>query len=402
MHQLTIRGNDAGQRLDKFLRKCLPALPPSLLYKSIRTKKIKVNRRRAVGGQILREGDTVQLFLPDEFFPEAGSPGSPTDSALRLTPRVDILYEDSDILLAVKPAGMASQPDERTPGGTLIDHIKAYLAHTGEYRPSEEQSFAPALCNRIDRGTVGIVIAAKNAAALREMNALIRARAVRKFYLLVCHGHFEEYDRAGVLRHYLVKDSARNRVTLYDRRPEGEEARTCATRYRVLAQRSDPALSLVEAELLTGRTHQIRAQFARVGHPLLGEGKYTRDSRADRAMGYKTQALAAYRVSFPRKFPGESLPSSAPESCGERLTSAAPVFPKGCLPDVRGRVFTLPREKIYFLSELFSGVPLPQMPTPDEEEDETAHKAGNTFPEKAAPGDLHEGGTGKPPEGRGD
>ena len=163
MKEFIIGANDADQRLDKFVLKATTGLPKSLLYKAIRTKKIKVNRKRCEIGQILKEGDSVQMFLAPDFF------GQREERFLTLTPNLSVVYEDEQLLICDKPVGLSCHADETQETGTLIDHIKAYLAQKGEYRPEEENSFAPALCNRIDRNTSGLVIAAKTAVALREM-----------------------------------------------------------------------------------------------------------------------------------------------------------------------------------------------------------------------------------------
>jgi len=296
MRTIKIGKNDAGQRLDKFLTKSLKALPVSLAYKFIRTKKIKVNRKRAEPGQILSEGDTLQLFIAEEFFAKEG------DAELwkTIVPHIKPVYEDENIIICNKPAGVLVHDDSEGDTDTLINHIKAYLYRKGEYDPDSEQSFAPALCNRIDRNTSGLVIAAKNAEALRAMNELIRSGKVKKKYLCIAHGIFEK--KADTLKGYLSKDSDKNLVTVYKNPPRGikpGEVKTILTRYKVLAEKGtgDEALSLLEVDLLTGRTHQIRAHLASIGHPLLGDGKYG-ISRADRAQGYRHQALCSYSLEF--------------------------------------------------------------------------------------------------------
>ncbi|MBQ8416197.1 MAG: RluA family pseudouridine synthase, partial [Clostridia bacterium] len=175
-----MKRNDAGQRLDKFLNKAVKSLPLSLMYKYIRTKKIKVNRARTHQSYILCEGDEIQLFIRDEFF---ASPEKDTGALMRITPKLDIVYEDANILLLNKRPGVLVHEDTEAAENTLIMHVKAYLAQKGEYLPEDEQSFAPALCNRIDRNTGGIVIAAKSAEALRDMNEKIRNDELRKCYL---------------------------------------------------------------------------------------------------------------------------------------------------------------------------------------------------------------------------
>ena len=294
MQILTIRKNDAGQRLDKFLSKAVKGLPMSLMYKYIRTKKIKVNRARTQQSYILQEGDTVQLFIRDEFF---DSPEQDMGALSRIKPKLTIAYEDANIILCNKRPGVLVHEDTEGADNTLIMHIKAYLYQKGEYDPDAEQSFAPALCNRIDRNTGGIVIAAKNAEALREMNEKIREDQLRKFYYCAVHGTMPR--REDTLYGYLVKDSRNNMVTVSDRKMPG--GKQIITKYRVCRVRDGN--SLLEVELVTGRTHQIRAHLSHIGHPLLGDGKYG-VNREEKRQGYKYQALYAWRLQF--HFPDES------------------------------------------------------------------------------------------------
>ena len=287
MKEFTIGTNDAGQRLDRFLAKAVPLLPASLAQKYIRIKRIKLNGGRAERDSRLKAGDVLQLYINDEFFDK---PREDNAFLTVATPKLNIVYEDAHILLVDKRPGLAVHPhDGAEYGRTLIDHIQAYLYQKREWRPREENSFTPALCNRIDRNTGGIVIAAKTAEALRVMNQKIKDRELDKRYLAIVEG--TPKPREGSLKGYLFKDAKKNRVFVTDTPQTG--AKSCQTNYRVITSRD--GLSLVECELITGRTHQIRAQFAHAGHPLLGDGKYGKlDKRFDRTY----QALYSYRLTF--------------------------------------------------------------------------------------------------------
>ena len=287
MKELTIGTNDAGQRLDRFLAKAVPLLPASLAQKYIRLKRIKLNGGRAQRDSRLNPGDVLQLYINDEFFDKPREDNAYLTVA---TPKLNIVYEDEHILLVDKRPGIAVHPhDGAEYGRTLIDHIQSYLYQKREWRPREENSFTPALCNRIDRNTGGIVIAAKTAMALRVMNQKIKDREMDKRYLAIVEG--TPKPKEGSLKGYLFKDEKKNRVFVTDKMQPG--AKSCQTNYKVLT--SQNGLSLVECELITGRTHQIRAQFAHAGHPLLGDGKYGKlDKRFDR----NYQALYSYKLTF--------------------------------------------------------------------------------------------------------
>ena len=287
MKEFTIGPNDAGQRLDRFLAKAVPLLPASLAQKYIRIKRIKCNGARAERDTRLKSGDVLQLYINDEFFDKPREDNAYLTVA---TPKLNIVYEDENILLVDKRPGLAVHPhDGAEYGRTLIDHIQSYLYQKREWRPREENAFTPALCNRIDRNTGGIVIAAKTAEVLRVLNQKIKDREMDKRYLAIVEG--TPKPTTGSLKGYLFKDAKKNRVFVTDTPQPG--AKTCQTNYKVL--QSAKGLSLVECELITGRTHQIRAQFAHAGHPLLGDGKYGKlDKRFDR----NYQALYSYKLTF--------------------------------------------------------------------------------------------------------
>lgn len=295
MRRFDINKNDGGQRVDKFVSKTVWGLPPALMYKFIRTKRIKVNGKRAKENQILAVGDYVEMYIPDEFFSKE------TDTCEYATARIklDIAYEDSNIIICDKKPGILvhngdegdkakSEEAERT---TLLFAIKAYLFQKGEYDPKCENSFAPSLCNRIDRNTGGLVIAAKNAEALRVMNDLIRDGKIDKRYLCAVHG--SPKPESAVLHGYLFKNTKTKTVRIDSVKTQG--SKEAVTEYRTLAYNDELDVSLLEIRLHTGRTHQIRAHMASISHPLVGEGKYA-TNKNDRAIGYKYQALYSYRL----------------------------------------------------------------------------------------------------------
>ena len=287
MKEFIITKNDATLRLDKFIQKNCPTLPSSLMFKYIRTKRIKVNSKRAEISTRLCEGDVVSAYINDEFFTEV----KPKYDFLAASKNIDIVYEDNNILLANKKQGLLVHPDKNEYGDTLIARIQHYLYDKGEYDPSCENSFRPALANRIDRNTGGIVIAAKNAEALRILCDKIKCREIDKRYLTVVHGTPKQ--KSATLEGFLEKNEDKNKVYLLKNKTEN--ARTIKTKYTVL--QSENNLSLLEIELITGRTHQIRAHMSSIGHPLLGDGKYGK-LKNDKKLGFNKQALYSYKLTF--------------------------------------------------------------------------------------------------------
>ena len=293
---VTVKENDAGQRLDKFLTKTYRNLPTSMLYKAIRKKDIRLNGKRCDIADRLQTGDVLSLFLPDDVLEVS----APAYDFLRASRQLDIVYEDEHILLLNKKAGLLVHPDDKEFGDTLIARVQRYLYEKGSYDPAAEQSFAPALVNRIDRNTSGIVIAAKTAVALRVLNDKLKNREIEKYYLCIVHGTMPRQE--DTLEGYLEKNEAQNRVYVSDTARQG--SRTIRTRYRVLE--AHDGLSLLEIHLLTGRTHQIRAHLASIGHPLLGDGKYGTNA-LNKGTGFDKQALCSYRLQFAFTTPAEEL-----------------------------------------------------------------------------------------------
>lgn len=296
MKSYTVTKNDAGQRLDKYLTKSFPNLPKSLMYKYIRLKRIKVNARRAEISTRLAEGDVIDLYISDEFFEKKET----LYDFMSASKHIDIVYEDENIILLNKKAGLLSHPDDSEYIDTLITRVKRYLYEKGEWQPQQENSFTPALVNRIDRNTSGIVICAKTAEALRVLNQKMKDRELHKLYLCIVHGKMpKEHD---ILEGYLTKDEKKNKVFI-SRKPS-PEAKSIRTKYTVLGYRD--GLSLLEIDLLTGRTHQIRAHLASIGHPLLGDGKYGKNELNKKA-GYKKQCLCSYKLIFDFTTPAGEL-----------------------------------------------------------------------------------------------
>lgn len=288
MKEFYINKNDAGQRLDKYITKSFPLLPQSLMYKYIRSKRIKVNNKRSEISYRLKENDLVSLYINDEFFEES----KPKYDFLNAGKSVKLVYEDENIILIDKPAGLLSHPDEDNYTDTAITRIKRYLYEKGEYVPDSEMSFAPALVNRIDRNTCGIIIAAKNAEALRILNEKLKNRELHKLYLCIVMGKLK--NPSGLIEGFLEKNEKQNKV--YISNTSTDKSKSIATKYNVLGYKN--GLSLVEVELLTGRTHQIRASFSHLGVPLLGDGKYGTNAQNKQFGGYKKQFLYSYKLAF--------------------------------------------------------------------------------------------------------
>lgn len=255
MIEYNISENDCGIRIDKFLFKATTA-PGSLIYKAFRKKDVKVNGKWVREEYILSKNDVVRIFISEEFKARKKVSLCPLEA--------EIIYEDENIIVFNKPSNLPCQPDSAHKNGTLSDMLKSYLYEKGEYDFKNENSFSPALCNRIDTNTKGLVIGAKNAASLREMNFLIKTRQVSKYYKCRIEGKLLKSHDA--VEAFIIKDEKTNVSRI------ASEGKSISMKYWVTASFENE--TEIEVLLTTGRSHQIRAYFSSIGYPLVGDKKY--------------------------------------------------------------------------------------------------------------------------------
>ena len=313
---ITIDKNDAGQRLDRFLRKYLHRAPLSMIYRMIR-RDVKVNGRRAEQKTVLKEGDELILYMSDEQLGRLTEIKNSQPAAKRT---FRIIYEDDGILIVNKPAGLLIHGDSREKKNTLVNQVIDYLIRKGEYVPRQEKSFTPAAANRLDRNTSGMVLFGKDAETLRDLSAMIRERGcIEKHYMTVVKGIFPE---SRILTGKAEKDEKHNRVMI--RGEDSEKGRLVVTEATPLASGGD--MTLLDINLVTGRTHQIRAHLASEGFPVAGDVKYG-DPLLNRRLlseyGLKSQFLHAFRLDFTKtagslsRLQGRSFTDPLPDTLGK-------------------------------------------------------------------------------------
>lgn len=301
MKQLNISANEAGQRLDKLLAKYLREAPKSFLYKMMRKKNITLNGKKVQGNEILKVGDEVKLFFSDETLEKFR--GQNVSAKIRPTrQKLDILYEDENIILINKPAGMLSQK-AKPQDVSLVEHLISYLIESNSLTQEQLQSFHPSVCNRLDRNTSGLVVAGKSLVGLQQMSQMLQERSMQKYYCCIVAGTMQGSCH---LKGYLVKNQKTNTVTVSEQADETDpECKRIETSYRVLA--AGNGLTMLEVHLITGRSHQIRAHLASIGHPILGDPKYgdeklNRRYRASHQIS--GQLLHACRLEMPKQMTG--------------------------------------------------------------------------------------------------
>ena len=312
MYQVEIRENEAGQRLDKFLHKFMPLAPSSFFYKMLRKKNITLNGKKAEGKEKLSIGDTLSFYLSEETMKgfqkenelHNKSIYNEYEKAFKELEGILILYEDPHVIIMNKPAGILSQK-AKPEDVSLNEWMIGYLLAGGFNNAQQLSTFKPSICNRLDRNTAGIVIGAKTLAGSQKMNELISKRCIRKFYRMLVKGHVQKEE---TLEGYLLKDEKSNKVRLVKKEESGK-ASYIKTRYYPIREFVDR--TLVEAELITGKTHQIRVHLASTGHPLLGDYKYGDRKWNDKYKGLyhiNSQLLYASRLEFPKlKMPFDRL-----------------------------------------------------------------------------------------------
>ena len=303
MKEFTINRNEAGQRFDKYLKKLLANASSSFIYKMLRKKNIVLNGKKADGTEKLNSGDMIKLFLSDKTFDKFSANNGTMDEFQALksidSSRLNVVYEDADVIIINKPSGMLSQK-AKPEDISANEYILSYLIHKGELKADMMKTFKPSICNRLDRNTSGLLVAGKSLKGLQEMADALKHRSVQKYYRCIVKGELKEKT---YLKGYLSKDEVKNKVTVLKELPSGENAQAeflpIETEYRPIS--SSNGYTELEVHLITGRSHQIRAHLASIGHPIIGDMKYGKKDLNDvfrKEANIRSQMLHAYRIVF--------------------------------------------------------------------------------------------------------
>lgn len=319
MKSIIVTGNEAGQRLDKLLGKYLNLAGKGFLYKMMRKKNITLNGRKCDGSEKLSEGDEIKLFLSDETI---GKFSEVKVQKVRKK-KLDIIYEDDHILLINKPSGMLSQKAKET-DESLVEYLIDYLLDSGQLTKEALRSFRPSVCNRLDRNTSGLIAAGKSMAGLQNLSAVFKDRSLHKYYLCIVSGKLEQKQR---LNGWLKKDEKTNQVTIT--RDEVPGSAPICTEYEPL--RYQDGYTLLKVALITGRTHQIRAHLASIGHPIAGDYKYGNpavNAQVKEQYHVQSQLLHSYQLTFPQ------LPKPMEDLSGKTFTAPVPAEFRRIFPQI--------------------------------------------------------------------
>ena len=305
MFKVIVKENDVNKRLDNFIAKCYPNLLKVAINKFIRTKKIKVNLKRVENNYRLQLDDEIDFYMNEDALNQKKvaifQKYEPKLAFLNASDNLEVIYENDDLLIVNKPVGVLSHSSHAHEYNAIIDQIKKYLYKKNEYNPENENTFAPALSNRLDRNTSGLIIASKNYKTLKRINEAIEDKEIKKYYYTYVYGKMDE--KVGTLKHYLKKDEKNNIAIVYDKKEPN--TKVAILKYKMIAYYPIDNISMLEVELLTGRFHQIRAQFSFINHPLLGDGKYYFPTKHNfNKQNLKNQILVAYKLVFDKKLSG--------------------------------------------------------------------------------------------------